>query len=49
MSDVSSIKMSNGLLIKPQPAHEAERIAKLREYQKRERKEKLYSSGTSNF
>lgn len=48
MSNVNDLKASNGLLIKPKQDTEEARLAKIREQQKRERKERLYSSGSKS-
>ena len=45
MSDINNLKNSNRLPLKP--STEYERLAKIRERQKRERKEKLYSCPSS--
>ena len=43
MSDIEYLKEFYGLVKKPKFSVEEERIAKIREHQRRERKEKLYS------
>ncbi|MCG6936778.1 MAG: hypothetical protein LJE83_01210 [Gammaproteobacteria bacterium] len=48
MSGSNDSKALNGLLIKPGSRAEEDQLAKIREHQRRERKEKLYSSGLKN-
>ena len=43
MSEIEYLKEFNGLVEKPKYSVEKERLAKIRERQRRERKEKLYS------
>jgi len=43
MSDTENLKAFYGLVMKPKLGAEEERLAKIRERQRRERKEKLYS------
>ncbi len=43
MSDIDDLKVFYGMAMKPKLSAEEERVAKKREHQRRERKEKLYS------
>ena len=43
MSDIDNLKVICGLVMKPKLSTEEEQAAKIRERQRRERKEKLYS------
>ena len=43
MSNIDDLKMLYGLVTKPNLSAEEEQLAKIRERQRRERKEKLYS------
>jgi hypothetical protein len=48
MRIIDDLKVFNGLLMKPKPSAEKERLAKRHEQQRRERKEKLYSFSSNN-
>ena len=49
MSDIDNLKVFYGLVMKPTKlSTEEQRVAKIRENQRRERKEKLYSSGSKS-
>ncbi len=48
MSDIDDIKVSYDLVIKPKLSVEDNQLAKIREQQRRERKEKLYSFSPVN-